>query len=242
VGENDGDSRSPPGGSAGAANCASNRNNGSVSVAGNNVTRCGYGGNPMSCGVGARGTSTPVFIERNHVTGGYAGPSSSLPSKNGLALASSNVVLRSNTVEGQVALQGILLTSFTGGGTTWLATDNRVEKNQLSDLLAIRAQVSVEAGCSGNRFANNDYGSVGAGAAAGMVVQSDGNEFANENIWGNYSGISGSPSQPCVWLTATSSGNALSAFKYQAAPQGFDVCNQVLDEGANAVHGFEKCE
>jgi hypothetical protein len=39
----------------------------------------------------------------------------------------------------------------------------------------------------------------------------------------------------------TSTGNTVAAFKYQAAPQGFDVCSQVLDEGANIVYGRQRC-
>jgi hypothetical protein len=215
------------------------RNNGTVTVAGNTITNCGYGGLPGSGGIGVRGTTTPVFVERNSVTGGYAGPSMSLPSKNGITLASSNTVVRSNTFDGAFALQGILLTSFTATGTTWYATDNRIEKNDLSESTAMRAQVLLQAGCDRNRFANNDYGSVGSGAAAGMVVQSAENAFINENFWGTYSGIGG---QPCVLLAQTSRGNAVSAFKYQGAPQGFDVCDQVLDQGTNLVHGYEKCK
>jgi hypothetical protein len=215
------------------------RNNGVVTIAGNTITNCGYGGQPTSGGIGVRGTTTPVFIERNSVTGGYAGPSMSLPSKNGLSMASSNTVVRSNTFDGTFALQGMLLTSFTATGTTWYATDSRIEKNDLSGSTAMRAQVLLQVGCDRNRFANNDYGSVGGGAAAGMVVQSAENAFVNENFWGPYSGIGG---QPCVLLAQTSSGNAISAFKYQGAPQGFDVCDQVLDQGENLVHGYEKCQ
>jgi hypothetical protein len=72
-----------------------------------------------------------------------------------------------------------------------------------------------------------------------MVVPTAGNAFVNEDFRRLYSGIGG---QPCVWLTPTSSGNTISAFKHQGAPKGFDICNQVLDQGANAVHGSEKCK
>jgi len=71
-----------------------------------------------------------------------------------------------------------------------------------------------------------------------MVVQSAGNAFVNENFWGSCSGIAG---QPCAFLTLASSGKAVSAFKYQGAHQGLDVCSQVLDLGSNGVHGVLKC-
>jgi hypothetical protein len=214
------------------------RNNGTVAIVGNVVTNCGYGGHAMACGIAARGTTTPLFIERNRITGGYGGPSMSLPSKRGLMLASANAVVRSNTLDGTFALQSVLLTPYMSGGNAWFATDNRIERNDLSGSAAMLAQVQVQGGCDRNRFANNDYGSVGDGAMAGMIVQSADNAFVNEAFWGTYSGIGG---QPCVLLASTSSGNAISAFKYQGAPQGFDVCEQVLDQGTNAVHGVERC-
>jgi hypothetical protein len=71
-----------------------------------------------------------------------------------------------------------------------------------------------------------------------MVVHSATNVFVNEHFWGTYSGIG---AQPCVLFTPTSSGNAISAFKYQGAPQGFDVCEQVADAGANDVRGIARC-
>lgn len=107
------------------------RNNGPVTIAGNTTSRCGFGSNPMSCGIGARGTAAPIFIQRNLVIGGYAGALQSLPSKNGLALASSNAVLQANAVEGLMSLNGVLLTTFAAGGTTYFATNNRVERNRL---------------------------------------------------------------------------------------------------------------
>jgi len=220
------------------------RNTGNVTVAGNTITRCGYGSNPTSGGAGARGTSTPVFIERNHITGGYAGPSRTLPSKGGLLLASSNAVLRSNIVDGELLLNGILLTTFAPSATvTYRATDNRIEKNRLTELVAMGSQATVQANCDGNRFANNDYGTVApaTGTNAGMIVFSNGNQFVNEHFWGTYAGVNASPMLPCVWFEPGTSGNALSAFKYQGAPQGFDLCDQVLDQGTNAVHGYEKC-
>jgi len=220
------------------------RNDGTVIVAGNTITNCGYGGPPVSAGIGVRGTTTPVFIERNHITGGYAGPSSTLPSKSGVSLASSNVVLRSNVVDGELLLNGILLTMFAPSATvTYRATDNRIEKNRLTELVAMGSQVTVQAACGSNRFANNDYGTVApaTGTNAGMIVFSNGNQFVNEHFWGTYAGVNASPMLPCVWFEPGTSGNALSAFKYQGAPQGFDLCDQVLDQGTNAVHGYERC-
>ena len=220
------------------------RNNGTVTVAGNTITNCGYSGLPGSGGIGVRGTMTPVFIERNHITGGYAGPSSALLSKSGVSLASSNVVLRSNVVDGELLLNGILLTTFAPSATvTYRATGNRIEKNRLTELVAKGSQANVQATCDGNRFANNDYGTVApaTGTNAGVIVFSNGNQFVNEHFWGTYAGVNASPMLPCVWLKPGTSGNAVSAFKYQDAPQGFDLCDQVLDQGTNAVHGYEKC-
>jgi hypothetical protein len=111
----------------------------------------------------------------------------------------------------------------------------------MNDLLrsnAANAQVLLAEGCDRNRFANNDYGAVGAAASAGMVVRSAGNSFVEEHFWGTYFGV---PAQPCILLAPGSSGNTVSAFKYQLAPQGFDVCKQVLDQGNNLVRGAERC-
>jgi hypothetical protein len=210
------------------------RNNGPVTIAGNATTNCGYGARPGAGGIGVQGTTSPILIERNRISGGHGGPSMSLPSKGAVVLSSSNVVLRSNAIEGAFATQGILLTPF----TTWFATDNRLEQNDLSGAMAAQAQVMIRAGCDRNRFANNDYGGVSTAAEAGIVVPSADNTFVNEDFWGTYTGTGG---QPCVWLTPTSSGNAISALKYQGAPQGFDICTQVLDQGTNAVHGSAKC-
>jgi hypothetical protein len=218
------------------------RNNGTVTIAGNYVSHCGYGGYPTSAGIGARGTSMPVFIERNQVTGGDVGPA--LRSKNGFSLSSSNVVVRSNSVEGAVSQDGILLTSFTPApsGPTYTASKNVIEKNRLIELVAGRSEVFFDVGCDGNRSANNDYGELAVGGLAGMVVSSNDNQLVNEDFWGTYTGVNGSPSLPCVWLTEGSNDNQVSALKYQGAPQGFDVCIQVRDDGTNAVNGAERCQ
>lgn len=107
--------------------------------------------------------------------------------------------------------------------------------------MAGKTQVHVDAACGANRFANNDYGTVAAGGIAGMVVRSNDNQVVNEQFWGTYPGVQASPNLPCIWLTRGTAGNAVSALKCQGAPQGFDVCVQVLDEGANQVHGSERC-
>jgi hypothetical protein len=85
-------------------------------------------------------------------------------------------------------------------------------------------------GSDRNSFVDNDYGSIGARGTAGMVVQSSSNTFVNEDFWGTYFGKA---AQPCLLLTPSSTANTVSALKYQGAPQGFDVCNQVLDQGSN---------
>jgi hypothetical protein len=215
---------------------AIDRNAGPATIVGNVIRDSGIGPQPNAAGIVLRGTTTPVSVERNSITGGFAGPM--LPSKAGIMLASSNAVLRSNTLDGTFAGQAIGLTSFAFAGSAWFSTDNRVERNDLAESTGANAQVLLADGCDRNRFASNDYGSVGAGAAAGVVVPSSDNVFVNEDFWGTYTGTSG---QPCIWLKPTSSGNAISAFKYQGAPQGFDVCNQVLDQGTNLVRGRERC-
>ena len=220
------------------------RNDGPVTIAGNRVINCGHGGAllalPSSSGIGFRGTTAPALVERNTITGGYAGPSQSFLSRIAFGLASSNVVLRSNSVGGAFVLEPVLLSTFvdTARSRSFSATDNRIETNDLSEATGNQAQVVLDQASDRNRFANNDYGSVGAGAEAGVVVRSANNAFVNEDFWGTYTGA---PSQPCVKLTPTSSGNSVSAFKYQGAPQGFDVCQQVLDQGMNTVTGAQKC-
>lgn len=227
--------------------CGVDRNDGTAVIAGNTITRCGYGNSPLSVsgGIGARGTSKPVLIERNHVTGGFAGPSSMRLSKCGLNLASSNVVVRANVVDGLVDFDGILLSTFkpTNPPASYSATDNRIERNRLTELVAKRSQAYVVATCDGNRFANNDYGTVApaTGTNAGLMVFANDGQFVNEQFWGEYGGVGATPMQPCVWFMPGTSGNALSAFKYQGAPQGKDVCDQVLDQGANEVKGVERC-
>lgn len=213
-------------------------NDGAVTIAANRIRNCGYGTQPTACGIGARATTGPILIERNSVTGGPAGTAMSFPSKNAISLASSSVVVRANIVEGTFAAQAIFLGQYANAGTTWFATGDRFENNDLSQSTAARAQVLVQSGCDRNRFTNNDYGFIGSAGLAGVVVQSAGNALVNEDFWGAYSGLDG---QPCVLLTSTSTGNSLAALKYQGAPQGFDVCDQVLDQGANEVPGRQKC-
>lgn len=220
---------------------AIDRSKGRVMVAANTVSRCGYGANPMAAGIGARGTSVPVTIERNQVIGGQAG--AAIWSKNAMSLASSNVIVRSNTVEGTTQINGILLTTFAASATgpTYAATNNTIEKNRLTELVPGRSQAYVSPTCDANRFANNNYGAVAAGGLAGVVVHANANQFVNEHFWGVYPGFQATPSLPCMWLTEGSQGNAVSALKYDGAPQGKDVCTQVLDQGANDVRGAERC-
>jgi hypothetical protein len=161
--------------------------------------------------------------------------------KNGISVGASNVVLRLNRISGKVASNGIWLTVFTASGTSYYALDNTVTGNRLAALEADMAQAAIDPGCHANRLTNNEYGSVVATSAAGLVVASNDNRLVNEHFLGGYRGKAGVPPQPCIWLKAGTVGNTVTALKYQGGPQGKDVCDQVADEGVNVVEGYRRC-
>ena len=213
------------------------RNEGTVTAAGNSISQCGYGILPMSSGIGVRGTSLPVVVERNEINCDDCGLS--LWPKNGIGLASTNVVLRSNVVTGQVRDYGIWLTTF----MTYVATDCDISKNRLIELVAGHAQVSIDVGCNSHQLTSNDYGTVNQVVdAAGIVVASNANQLEKEHFWGAYSGVLGTPPVPCIWLKATSADNSVSGMKYHDAPHGSDPCTQIRDNGTNnTVDAPKKC-
>lgn len=216
------------------------RNEGPATVTANAVSSCGYGLSDTSGGIGVRGTTTPVAIERNTIECGPCAPG--LPSKNGIAVASAGVLVRGNRIVGTVRLDGIQLTAFSAGGTTFTASDGRFSRNSLTGLTAGRSQVLVKASCNANQFTNDDYGAVAAASGlAGIVVQGNDNALVNEHFRAVYPGVAGTPSLPCVWLQAGSYGNSVTALKYQDAPSGKDLCSQIRDDGANLIPGYERC-
>jgi hypothetical protein len=239
------------------------RNIGPVVIKANQVSWCGYGsisgsGALISGGIGVRGTSAPVFIERNDVLCGAHGKQSTENerwSNNGIMIGSSNVVVTSNTVAGAVAYDGIRLITYTqADGVTFTEGSCRFHSNNLVNLVARRSQVFIGTQCPGNQFTNNDYGAdlegggVGIPATvppvtplAGIVVDGNNNQLVNELFWGDYGVAANGSGLPCIWLRTLSSGNRVTALKQGNPPYGADVCLQVRDEGSNDVPGLERC-
>jgi hypothetical protein len=237
-------------------------NTSSSTIVDNKVFNCGFGGYmlPTTCvltialpagGIGARRNTAPLLIEDNEITSGLdAG--GTLNSTYGLGFAGvSNAVVRSNSVKGSVSTNGIFVTSF----PPFASMNNSILANNLRDLEAGQSQAYLDVGSGLNQLMNNDYGPVGhvvagtfyPGLAGAYVQGSHNNIFVNENFWGDYTGIYASPRVPCMWFTAGSTGNTVSAFKNGQALQGFDVCRQIYDavnpefNQFNIINGYDKC-
>jgi hypothetical protein len=219
-------------------------NSGSVIVARNKITGCGYGAQLSSAGIAIALTSAPSCIEDNEIEGSVVPGSvagQSFTSKTGIFLASSNVVVRANSVAGELSRAGLILSPNVLQSTTAYAVNNTFEKNRLTGVTPAFAQVLIEKGCDANDFRHNRYGPVATGGAAGMVVQASENEFVNEDFRGSYPGVNAPTPLPCVWLTSDSAANTLTAIKYQGSA-AHTMCDQVLDQGAgNTLHGVERC-
>jgi hypothetical protein len=194
----------------------------------NRVARCGYGPAAISGGLGTRGMTVSTIIARNEVECGEHGPSQW--TRNGISIVgSSNVLLSSNIVGGDVAVAGISLTNA--------SSNCAMHGNRLKNLTAGMTQVQVLEGSQSNLLTSNEYGGVGTAGICGALVRGQNNQLVDERFWGSYLGHA----QPCVWLTTTSSGNRVSQLKY-GSPAVWAVCTQVRDEGfGNIVEGIERC-
>ncbi len=237
-------------------------NTGTSRLVDNRVFNCGFGGYvlPTTCvltyglppgGIGARRNSAPLLIEHNEITCGYEA-NGALMSANGLGFAGvSNAIVRSNTIRGTVCGNGIFLTSM----APFTSTNDSILANDLRNLEAGLSQVLLDIGSNLNQLMNNDYGPVGhvvggvygPDLAGAYVRGSHHNTFVNENFWGSYPGICVSSPLPCMWFSAGSSGNTVSAFKNGQALQGFDICTQIYNavnyelNQYNFITGYDKC-
>jgi hypothetical protein len=227
-----------------------------VSVTDNVVRLCGYGdsmgqGFPQACGIGVKRMSPParVSVSGNTIhAGDIDGPGgTSLISKNGITVCGgSDVEIRGNTVNGKVSKSGIWVTPFVPTTTPptppmppTFSTRNVIANNDLKGLVAGHAQVLVDPGCDTTRLTNNEFGAVHASGVAGLDVHANDTHIVNETFWGSYPGT---PGVPCVWLTAGTGGNRVTALKHRPGPPAFDLCRQVQDDGAsNEVPGYERC-
>jgi hypothetical protein len=137
--------------------------------------------------------------------------------------------------------------------------NSSITQNDCKGFVAWMAQVSTRG--SNNTFKNNDYGPLDLSAGiAGAWIEGDNNTFTNENFWGNYPGIYGTPQVPCMRVDGEN--NTITALKNGQALQGFDVCTQIIDTtdfaydggsgrwydptpdaytGLNNINGYQKC-
>jgi len=218
------------------------RNDGPVNVMKNKIRTCGYGQNKMAAGIGVRGTTTPVVIEGNDIKCGHP---KAIAAYRGITVASSNVLVKANTIGQHCTHVGIWLTKYQPTGMPpFYASNNTIDRNQLIGLTADTAQVAIDENCASNSFVSNDYGNVDVNsgtAEAGVLVASNANEFANDHFADSYPGKSAVPSVPCLWFKPGTSGNHVSAFTFGNKKPGTILCDQVKDEGTNTVDGYENC-
>jgi hypothetical protein len=95
---------------------------------------------------------------------------------------------------------------------------------------------------SNNTFKNNEFGPLDHDLGfAGSLIRGNSNLLVNENFWGNYPGIYGTPPIPCLKLEGDY--NTVTALKNGQALQGFDICTQIFISGNNSdIKGSEKCD
>ena len=237
-------------------------NTGTATIANNRFFNCGFQGVlypavftfPMieSAGFGVRRNDSPVLIESNYVECGYD-YGGNLKTQYGIILTgASGSTVRSNTIvsalspgDPGVTASGIGLIPFLEDfPAVWYSTGNHILGNDLKGLLAGDSQLVMSALCDGNECKNNDYGA--ALGRAGAFIGGSGNTFVNENFWGNYPGVTGSPQLPCLWFDYGAAGNTVAALKNGQALQGFDICSQIHFEAgteppANTVSGYSRC-
>jgi hypothetical protein len=137
-------------------------------------------------------------------------------------------------------------------GTGFLAIDmydnssnNHFIHNDLSELHT--GLMSILLHGEGNSAKNNNIGP--PGQWGGLGLRGSNNSAVNNIFHGDYPGWSeefgpdGSPVEKgCVAFSSVSNNNMVTEIKLAGAPNGFDICGQVLDFGINNfVPGYEKC-
>ncbi|MCI0503324.1 hypothetical protein L0Y65_01280 [Candidatus Micrarchaeota archaeon] len=140
-------------------------------------------------------------------------------------------------------------------GIRLYGTNNQFHANDLTGMTAQKAQLwmqpfrfmNADYESTANTFTNDAYGPVVLSPTpglAGALVDGIGNALTNENFFGQYPGVYGSPQVPCILLPVGATGNMITALKNNQSLQGFDLCFQLLDmnpAGANTVPGASKC-
>lgn len=117
------------------------------------------------------------------------------------------------------------------------ATNFKIKKNDLSTATPLYAQISIESSGNNNSVKHNDFGP--GGDSGGIYCNGYNNKFFNNTFHGDYPGWPGSG---FVFLDVESHDNHVVALKKATPPHGFDICDQVWDDGTdNKISGYKKC-
>ena len=217
--------------------------------------------------IGGRFNMAPLRIASNYIECGYEygknrinQPTNEIfisgKTQNGILISgTSNATVENNIIKNDGTLQdvpgashnAIFLDLVIDYGSI-PSLNNKFLRNNSKGLLSGANQVYLGIGCDGNVFQNNEYGAISTDGLemAGAFIRSNGNTFVNDNFWGNYTGINGTPMIPCMWFASGALNNTVSALKNGQAIQGITLCNQIYFETgtappANTVNGYSKC-